>query len=55
MAQKEGTIFILVGCSNCGCVLMCGWSFKPKENEETEWTAVCPVCKMPVKVVFTVN
>ena len=55
MSVKEGKIFIEVSCSNCGAVIKNGWTYHPKENEETTWNSSCPVCKMPISVKFVIN
>jgi hypothetical protein len=55
MPVKEGKIFIEIACCNCGAMVKNGWSYHPKENEETKWQASCPVCKMPVEVKFVIN
>lgn len=55
MPGKEGQIFIEVVCPNCGSVMKGGWRYEPKGMEKTEWSRMCPACRMPVKVEFSVN
>ncbi len=52
---KEGKIFVYVSCYNCGCVVMNGWTFDPKEDNQNVWQGVCPSCRFPYKVSFDVK
>lgn len=55
MAIKEGNIFIEVVCANCRAIIKNGWTYHSSENEKTTWNTSCPICKLPIKVEFTIN